>query len=193
MDPQRVLVLVQAFSGLRDMRFGDGGQLTNKTMTRELERSFRQQYNLSEAQYDCIARLYDHGEVGDTNRALLESMPPATQGNQPNFVRKCFAHGKVLCCNRKLQVRGINSTVYERATCYEAKHFVKTCMTCGASYYLNKQVLPVTDDGGVRYLCHLFFPWTSGELPAFISNKSGKGIFSLEFVTDCIITQYRQG
>lgn len=184
------MVLVQAFSGLQNMRVGRNGQTTNRTMTRDLERSFRFQYDLSEVQYDSLTSLYDAGGVGDTTEAFVSSLPPATTGVYSTFVKRCFAHDQIMCCTKKLQVRALRATVYERGSCYEARHFVKTCMSCGVSYYLNKRVLPVAHEGD-RYLWHMFYPWTSGALPLHITNKSGKSVFSVDFLTDVALSQYK--
>lgn len=182
-EPQYVCVMFSALANLHNMRFTHDGRPKNKTQTREVEKNFCESYNMTKEQYKCITGLFDKGRVGNVHMAYQASL------DSPGVVRQYFDCDKTTCCGRTLQVRYVMATVYTRNDCFQTKHAAKSCRAgCGANYYLNKCVI-AGFVGDKACTCHLFYPWSDGQIPRYITSKSGKSIFCTDYLTDVAIIQ----
>lgn len=73
--------------------------------------------------------------------------------------------------------------------CHPVRHYSKTCRGgCGATYYLNKKKLRGPDGS----TCHTFYAWEGEDgIPDEITNKSGKSVMSVAFLTQVALTMSR--
>ena len=89
-----------------------------------------------------------------------------------------FANTNHSCCGSKMRVHRMVAIACGRDGCYQTRHYVKQCTGWyAASYYLNKMtVRGETDTADVAWCC--FYAWTSGDVPEYITNKSGRTIMT---------------
>lgn len=185
-----LLVLLHACEQQSSLRVDSDNNRTGRKMRTDAERGFRSHYGVSKAQYDALVELCDEGEgMGDVFRAYERSLPNDAQSD---FVRRSFAYSGNSCpiesCeNVAFRVTVMDATYYDIGECFPVKHYVKTCRGgCKGTYYLNKVKQRGLD--GVSW--HRFYEWDEG-VPKEISNKSGKSIFSAEFLTHTALTLSR--
>lgn len=170
------------------MRRTTDGYLVNVTQRGMFEDTVRQRYGLTNAQYVTITQLYDQGEAGPcfaASGAHLEMPIPGI----PGYVGRYLAVDKTTCCNGTLKVTWMLTVVYERARSYTARHVVKRCVVpggCRSTYYHNKRTVPAEVDGAPGRW-HVFYPFSDGEIPLFITNKSGRSAISSALLTDSAI------
>ena len=154
------------------------------SIRRDAELDFRAHYQLSAAEYSSHAELCRGGEARGIFAAYLRSLPLAVEGVRPTFVHRIFADDRNHCCGSMIMIRRLEATVYERNQCCQAWHYVKQCTGgCAAAHYFNKMtVTGATDADDITW--HCFYPWTSGDVPEHIPNKSGRSIVSTELIND---------
>lgn len=160
----------------------------SRTQLKRLQEFFCGKFNINMVQHQCITAMYDLGEVGNVYSAYQASLKEPQQEAGTGFVRRYFESDKTTCCGRVLKVRFVVATCHERDDCYEAGHVVKTCRECSKRYYLDKTVGPSSYEERAC-VWHIFYPRTGGELPAYISSKSGKTIISTDLLTDWAMLQ----
>lgn len=188
-----LLVLVHACKQQANLRRDEDDNPTSLTMSRDAERSFRDQYDLSAAQYLALVELCDGGEgVGDVYKAYRRSLRNNVQGVAPDFVERSVTYSGVRCSNEScddvsMRASVIRSTFYGLHECYPIKHYIKTCRGgCGATHHVNKKRQRGPD--GVTW--HTFYPWEEG-IPLELANKSGKSILSVPLLTHVALTLSR--
>lgn len=187
-----MLVLVHSFEQQSNLRRDSNNNPTSLTMRREAEQSFCNHYDISAAQYSGLSGLCDNGGgLGDVYAAYRGSLPQNVQGVPPDFVQRSVMYDGVCstesCEGNAMRVSHVNATFYDVDECYPIRHYVKKCRGgCGASYFLNKK----RQRGPDGSTWHTFFPWTEG-VPLEISNKSGKSVLSVAFLTHIALTLSR--
>lgn len=188
---QRLLVLHHSFAQHYRMHRDAAGQTTSLTMRREAERAFRAQHDVTEAQYKCLAQLYNEGEVGDIAAVYECSLEQPSEAAGVHFVDRYFTVPVKICCGTAMRPCPIQATFYDQHACGTARHYAMKCQgQCGASYHLNKRVVrSSTPEHDLRV--HEFYPWVTGEQPAFIATRSGRAILSTELLTEATFTMSR--
>lgn len=188
-----LLTLVHALSQQQNLRQTQSGAATSEQMSKEARRTFRAQYSLSDPQYDSLCRLCHEGDVGDVFSAYRESLPTADAGERPDFVRKSFVYDKVVCCGYTTTMRYQDAMYYDVGSCYPVKHYSKLCRgACGSTYYLNKRTNSAVGMAGEKILWHTYYPWSSGQLPREMANKSGRVIVSCALLTSVALELSRK-
>lgn len=184
-----MIVMLQQLRQHNRMRFTADGRPESATLSRLFKQSFKDNFHLSSAQYDCIVDVFDRSPIEDIPTAIGASFPRPVEGVRPQYLSRTFASGRTRCCGRALVVRHKWATVYLKDDCYPAWNIVKTCrFGCGARYMFDKRVLPGVYDGG-QCDWHVHNPWTDVELPLFIGSKSGHAIFCTKFLDHVAVEQ----
>lgn len=185
----RMIVMLQHLRTHVRMRFTEDGRPESVTLSGLFERRFRENFGLSSEQYDCIVDVFDRAPIGDIPTALGASFPPPAQGSRPQYMSRTFQSNKTRCCGRALRVRWKWATVYLKEDAFPAWNVIKTCRHgCGTRYSFDRRVVPGVYEGE-QCDWHAFNAWTDGELPPFISNKSGHSIFCTSFLDWVAIEQ----
>ena len=184
----RMLVLIQSVHTHDNMRFLEDGTPVNRELFSIFEKSFRDHHGLSEDQFTAILDIYDRSGLRESWNGA--EIPHAPIGGVPDrSMRRCFVDDRKLCCGRVLRVRWISATVYENDDVYDAWNVVKDCRHgCRTRYLFDRKILPGTV-GGDPASFHVYKAWTSGELPAYVSNKSGHSILSSSLLTRVAVQQ----
>ncbi|CAN0260625.1 unnamed protein product [Pylaiella littoralis] len=102
-----------------------------------------------------------------------------------------FGVDEVACCGRTMRVYHIMATLVHFGVNHSVWHVAKRCRgACGSTWNLNKRTFGGTyGDQQQPCVWHEFYPFTGGRVPKYFANKSGKTIFSADFITACVIQQ----
>lgn len=191
-SPAQIMVMFQALSDNRNMRYTIDGQAVLREQRCVFEAGFRHNFRLSEDQYRCLTSIYDRHSVGDVRAAFENSLrrrPSSQSGAGGGLVFQSFSPDIVRCCGRILRVSIISATVYGRAKCCTAWNVVKTCRHgCKRRYFFDKTIIPgVVEEGGAECVRHVYLPWEDGSVPSYIASRSGKFIVESSFLTSVAV------
>lgn len=188
-SPTQMIVMLQHLRQHNNMRFTDDGRPESVTLSGLFERNFRANFSLSGEQYDCIVDVFDRAPIEDIPTAIDASIPPPVPGRRPQLMTRAFKSDMTSCCGRALRVRSVWATVYTKDDCYPAWNLVKTCrFGCKTRYMFDRRIIPGVYLGA-PCSWHAFKQWDLGELPSFVSTKSGHSIFETKFLEHVTIEQ----
>lgn len=193
-SPVQIMVMFQALSDNKNMRYTSDGQAVHREQRCVFEAGFRHNFRLSENQYGCLTNIYDRHRIGDARAAHQNSLGrrPSSQSGAAGggLVSQSFSPDITRCCGRILRVSIISATVYGRAKRCTAWNVVKTCRHgCKRRYFFDKTIVPgVLEDGGAECLRHVYLPWEDGSVPSYIASRSGRFIVESNFLTDVAIS-----
>lgn len=185
----QIIVLLQHLRTHNHMRFAADGRPESATLSALFETRFRENFDLTSEQYHCIVDVFDRNPIEDIPAAIGASFNRPGTHPQQQYRRRTFKSERVQCCGRALRVRWVSATVFLKDDCYAAWNIMKSCRHgCGTTYCFDRRIIVGEyDDGPCRW--HLYNAWSDGELPPFISSKSGHSIFSTSFLDYVAIEQ----
>jgi len=115
--------------------------------------------------------MFDAAGAPNVRALFKESLPASIAGVCAPYVKRSFVPDINVCCTKALRVRKMQATVIEVDDCFSTWHVVKTCTGgCGAVYYVNKRVIHEVI-GEKRCRWHLFYPWSDGRIPEYITSS----------------------